>query len=318
MYLQLLEPYTKDQLIDLISGFAINDASLRSLICRHADGDVSHRKIFVHGLSWDSTSQTLLSAFQPFGEIEDCNIVTDNATGKAKGYGFVLFKTRKAASKALENSSIKIDNRIVSYQLASFGPVNAAGKDQDPAAIGARKIYVRNVQVTIEAEKLREFFERFGEIEAGPLGFDPLTVRSKGYALFVYKTLAGAKKALEEPYKIFEGHQLHCQKAADGKNKNSIQAGQKQQQVQGQTQHQQQMFSALAAAQQMPLFGQYPGLNHSMEWGQGLQHAYPNVQGGQLAVGMGAGRVQGSAGSLSGFPSQMRCELSKMDFFYDF
>ncbi|KAJ6413554.1 hypothetical protein OIU84_006363 [Salix udensis] len=84
----LLEPYTKDQLIDLITTSAINNPTLYSLIHQHADRDVTHRNVFVHGFSWDTTRQDLESAFAPFGEIEECNVVIDKATGKAKGLWF--------------------------------------------------------------------------------------------------------------------------------------------------------------------------------------------------------------------------------------
>ncbi|KAK4371414.1 hypothetical protein RND71_010889 [Anisodus tanguticus] len=61
------------------------------------------------------------------------------------------------------------------------------------------------------------FFAKFGEIEVGPMGFDPMTGKSKGYALFVYKTVEEASKFLEEPCKMFEGRQLYCKKAAERK-----------------------------------------------------------------------------------------------------
>uniref|UniRef100_A0A7N0U125 RRM domain-containing protein n=1 Tax=Kalanchoe fedtschenkoi TaxID=63787 RepID=A0A7N0U125_KALFE len=83
---QLLEPYSKDQLINLISNFSVADSSLYSCICSAAEADVTHRKIFVHGLSWDSTRETLLEAFGQYGEIEECSAVLDRATGKCKGY----------------------------------------------------------------------------------------------------------------------------------------------------------------------------------------------------------------------------------------
>lgn len=48
------------------------------------------------------------------------------------------------------------------------------------------------------------------------LGLDKTTGKPKGFALFVYKSIESAKKALEEPHKNFEGTILHCQKAIDG------------------------------------------------------------------------------------------------------
>ncbi|KAJ8769690.1 hypothetical protein K2173_005293 [Erythroxylum novogranatense] len=266
----LLEPFTKDQLIELISIEAQTNPSLFSAINQFADKDISHRKIFVHGLPWDTTTDRLFSAFQTFGEIEDCNLVTDKASGRAKGYGFVVFKTRKDAVKALRDPKMEINNRVVNYQLACLGPpgnnANSA-KDNHNQDVGARKIYVSNVHQSVGKEKLRAFFAKFGEIESGPIGFDKETGKSKGYALFVYKSLEGARKALEVPFKMFEGQVLHCSIATDGKSKSHsntkvINAPEQQYQQQQQQQlvpqqpPQQNVLAALAAAQNLALFGQ--------------------------------------------------------------
>ncbi|BFG35336.1 hypothetical protein CerSpe_216100 [Prunus speciosa] len=257
---ELLQAYTKDQLIELIVEAASKDSALFNRIRDAADGDVSHRKIFIHGLGWDTTRETLVAAFEPFGDIEECNLVLDKATGKAKGYGFVLFKTRRGAAKALKNPKKNISNRIASCQLASVGPANnntttSSSSFNAQSDSASRKIYVSSVPHDVDGEKLRIFFAKFGEIETGPMGFDSQTGKCKGFALFLYKTVEGAKKALEEPFKVFEGHQLQCQKAAEGsKNKNSAVAPQ-------QGQMQQPTLAAVAAAQNMALFGQHPNLN---------------------------------------------------------
>ncbi|XP_020255644.1 UBP1-associated protein 2B-like [Asparagus officinalis] len=200
----LLEPYTKPQLISFLLDAAVSDPELRTRIRSIADSDVSHRQLFVFGLGWDATKETLTAAFSPFGPIEDCSVVVDKNTGRAKGYAFVLFKTRSAAIKALKEPQKRIGNKVATCQLSSVG---------GPKPDGGRKIYVGNVPFDVSVERLREFFARFGVLESGPLGFDGATGKSKGYALFVYKTPEDAKKALEEPYKLFEGRQLYCQLA---------------------------------------------------------------------------------------------------------
>ncbi|XP_065873726.1 UBP1-associated protein 2B-like isoform X2 [Euphorbia lathyris] len=256
----LLEPFTKDQLIELLSIAASQNSSLYSLINQHANRDSSHRKVFIHGFNRDTTREDLVSAFESFGEIEDCNVVTDKVTGKAKGYGFVLFKTRKGAAMALMDPKKKINNRIANCQLASIGaPINL-GKEQES---GGRKIYVSNVPANVDTEKLKAFFAKFGEIEAGPMGFDKQTGKSRGYALFIYKTVEGAMGTLEEPHKLFEGHQLHCSIAMDTKNKTNQGQLQKQQHINVNVNQpsQGQMLAAVAAAQNLGLFGQQPGLN---------------------------------------------------------
>ncbi|KAG8661403.1 UBP1-associated protein 2A [Manihot esculenta] len=218
---KLLEPFGKDQLVALLRKSVDKHPDLMDSVREIADADPAHRKIFVHGLGWDTTAETLKSEFGKYGEIEDCKAVTDRVSGKSKGYAFILFKQRAGARKALRQPQKKIGNRITSCQLATAGPVPAPPPTTSAVSeYTQRKIFVSNVSAEIDPEKLLEFFRQYGEIEEGPLGLDKQTGKPKGFALFVYKSVESAKKALEEPHKKFEGHTLHCQKAIDGQKSN--------------------------------------------------------------------------------------------------
>ncbi|KAF1879405.1 hypothetical protein Lal_00005871 [Lupinus albus] len=247
----LLEHFGKDQLATLLCDAAANHRDVAERIRNTANAGPSHRKIFVHGLGWDTTAETLTSAFREYGEIEDCKAVTDNITGKSKGYGFILFKTRSGARKALEQPQKKIGNRITSCQLASLGPVQQQPNNAAQASfsnspvpsksaafvvpVGSdytqRKIFVSNVGTELDPQRLLAFFSKFGEIEEGPMGLDKVTGKPKGFCLFVYKRIESAKKALEEPHKAFEGHVLHCQQAIDGPKPGKLQQQQPQTQI---------------------------------------------------------------------------------------
>ncbi|KAJ0026314.1 hypothetical protein Pint_07875 [Pistacia integerrima] len=223
---KLLEPFSKDQLIAILKEATQSNPSITAEIISSADSDPVHRKIFVHGLGWDATNETLMAALKLFGPIEECNVVTDKTTGRSKGYGFVLFKTRAAARKALKEPQKKIGNRMAACQLASTGPVQ--NQNQPGSEVSARKLYVANVGPQISPEKLSAFFTKFGEIEDGPLGFDKMTGKFRGFAIIVYKTLEGIKKALEEPVKMFDGAKLLCSIAVEGrsaKNNNNASSG---------------------------------------------------------------------------------------------
>ncbi|XP_051114449.1 UBP1-associated protein 2B-like [Andrographis paniculata] len=297
----LLEPLSKDQLVNLVTDLALANDSLYALVKSSADRDISHRKIFIHGLSWEATTQSVQSVFGAYGEIEDLNVVMDRNSGKCKGYGFITYKTRKAAKKLLKNPKVQVGNRITACQLASEGPTapgpgGIVSQQHFSSDYPQRKIYVSNVSFNVNAERLRNFFEKFGDIEAGPKGFDPVTGKFKGYAIFVYKTVEGAKKALEEPHKIFEGHQLHCRKAAEGKNKVASGAASITTALQPM---QPQMLAAVAAAQQvqnMALLGQQAGIVNPLFGGEmvantnlgALMEGYYGMVGGPMHVGAGA------------------------------
>ena len=235
---QLLEPLSRDQLISLLRYAAQSDPRTLEEIQRAADKDPAHRKIFVHGLNWTTNADTLRSFFGQYGEIEECKIVTDRNTGKSKGYGFILFRQRRASRLALKEPQKSIDGRMTACQLASIGPVgnappataavaahqavnsNSTQYQQQlhyhtPQDVLPRKIFVGNVHADVSKERLHQFFSQYGEIEEGPLGFDRQTGKAKGFALFIYKTTEGARRALQEPNKNFDGKLLYCQKATD-------------------------------------------------------------------------------------------------------
>lgn len=223
--LKLLEPFSKDQLIGILTKAAESHPDVVARIRKIADEDTVHRKIFVHGLGWDTTADTLRSAFSQYGEIEDCKAVTDKVSGKSKGYGFILFKSRTGARKALKEPQKKIGNRMTACQLAAVGPGPGPGPASSSTPVAPqtpqseytqRKIYVSNVAADLDPQKLTAYFAKYGEIEEGPLGLDKQTGRPKGFCLFVYRSVESARRALEEPHKQFEGHVLHCQKAIDG------------------------------------------------------------------------------------------------------
>ena len=53
--------------------------------------DTTYTKIFVGGLPYHTTDQSLREFFEQFGDIEEAVVITDRQTGKSRGYGFVSY-----------------------------------------------------------------------------------------------------------------------------------------------------------------------------------------------------------------------------------
>lgn len=79
------------------------------IVEERAAQDPVHRKLFVRGLSWDTTDETLRSVFEKYGTIEEAAVVRDRVTDKSKGYGFVIFDDMDAANAALQQPVKEID-----------------------------------------------------------------------------------------------------------------------------------------------------------------------------------------------------------------
>lgn len=56
-------------------------------------------KLFVGGLSYETTKETLTNYFTTFGEVVGVEIKMDALTGRSRGFAFVQFKDPSEANK---------------------------------------------------------------------------------------------------------------------------------------------------------------------------------------------------------------------------
>ncbi|KAL5778525.1 hypothetical protein ACOSQ2_009262 [Xanthoceras sorbifolium] len=84
-------------------------------------GDTTYTKVFVGGLAWETQKDTMEKYFEQFGEILEAVVITDKATGRSKGYGFVTFREPEAAMKACVDAAPVIDGRRANCNLACLG-----------------------------------------------------------------------------------------------------------------------------------------------------------------------------------------------------
>ena len=47
------------------------------------------KTLYVGNVSWGTTEEELRDAFAKYGEVLGCRIITERATGRSRGYGFV-------------------------------------------------------------------------------------------------------------------------------------------------------------------------------------------------------------------------------------
>ncbi|KAL1195780.1 UBP1-associated protein 2C [Cardamine amara subsp. amara] len=212
---KIIERFSTDQLLDILQEAIVRHPDVLDYVRATADSDISQRKLFIRGLAAETTTEGLRSLFSSYGDLEEAIVILDKVTAKSKGYGFVTFKHVDGALLALKEPSKKIDGRVTVTQLAAAG--NQGTANSHVADISMRKIYVANVPFDMPADRLLNQFLAYGDIEEGPLGFDKVTGKSRGFALFVYKTAEGAQAALAEPIKVVDGKNLHCKLAIDGK-----------------------------------------------------------------------------------------------------
>ena len=78
-----------------------------------------NNKLFVGGLSWDTTEESLRAFFAAVGTVVSAVIITDRYSGKSKGFGFVEMSTPEEAEKAKQElNGQALDGRTITVSEA--------------------------------------------------------------------------------------------------------------------------------------------------------------------------------------------------------
>lgn len=76
-------------------------------------------KLFVGGLSFNTTNESLKAAFAAYGTVTSADVITDRDTSRSKGFGFVEMSTPEEAQAAINALNGKeLDGRAVAVSIA--------------------------------------------------------------------------------------------------------------------------------------------------------------------------------------------------------
>ena len=77
------------------------------------------KKLYVGGLSYSTTEDTLKNTFSEAGTVESATIIMDKMSGRSKGFGFVEMSSDEEAQKAIEMFNGKdLDGRNITVNEA--------------------------------------------------------------------------------------------------------------------------------------------------------------------------------------------------------
>lgn len=78
-----------------------------------------NNKLYVGNISFNTSDRDLQDAFDEFGTALEVHLVTDRATGRPRGFGFVTMSTEEEAQAAIEGLNGKtVDGRALTVNIA--------------------------------------------------------------------------------------------------------------------------------------------------------------------------------------------------------
>ncbi|TXG68587.1 hypothetical protein EZV62_003522 [Acer yangbiense] len=164
-------------------------------------------KLFVGGVSWETTEDAFADYFSQYGEIVDSILMMDRYTGRPRGFGFVTFADPAIADQILEKNHV-IDGRAV--EVKKTVPREEMVKE----VLETKKIFVGGMPPSLTEDDLEEYFSSYGNIVENQIMLDHITGRSRGFGFVTFETADAVEKVLSWG-KIHElgGKQVEIKKA---------------------------------------------------------------------------------------------------------
>jgi len=176
---------------------------------------MSDGKLFVGGISWETTDEVLRQYFAKYGDIVDCIVMREPLTGRSRGFGFVTFTDPASCDKVLQEKHVldgkPIDpKRAVPRDKIQNAPRNdpygggystgggGGGQVGQNGELRTRKIFVGGISQSTTEETLRAYFSQYGKVEETTVMVDKETRRPRGFAFVSFDSEDAVERVVEK------------------------------------------------------------------------------------------------------------------------
>ncbi|VVC86844.1 unnamed protein product [Leptidea sinapis] len=154
----------------------------------------SPSKLFVGGLSWQTSSEKLREYFAMFGAVSDVLIMKDPVTQEAS-----------SVDKVLAVPVHTLDGKRID-------PKHATPKSA-PKPTKTKKIFVGGVGQDTSAEEVRAYFSQFGLVEDAVMLMDQQTKRHRGFGFVTFHSEEAVERVCDIHFHTIKNKKVECKRA---------------------------------------------------------------------------------------------------------
>jgi RNA recognition motif-containing protein len=162
----------------------------------------TQRKLFIGGLSWQTTEESLKEYFEGLGyQIEKVIIMKDKATGRSRGFGFITLVNLDDVEKVV-SAKLFLGRKIEAKRAIPK-------QDLDNSS---RKFFVGGIPVNLSVNEFRKYFEKFGTVIDAQIITERNSGHSRGFGFVTFESDEVANSLLSSQH-VIQGKKVEIKKA---------------------------------------------------------------------------------------------------------
>lgn len=118
------------------------------------------RKLFIGGLTPQTTESMLKDFYSQWGEIVDVVVMKDNISNRSRGFGFITYREPDMVDAAQASRPHEIDGKAVEAKRA----MPREDSHTPESHMTVNKLFVGGLKKDVTPEDLRDYFSKFGTI----------------------------------------------------------------------------------------------------------------------------------------------------------
>jgi len=167
----------------------------------------SQRKLFVGGLSWQTSEDALKEYFESLDiDVEKVIIMRDKVTGRSRGFGFVNVKRIEDVDRAV-NTKLHLGRKIEAKRAIPK-------REMDNSS---RKLFVGGIPISLTNSEFRQYFETFGSVSDAQIMTERQSGHSRGFGFVTFEDDPVARNVLKNHH-VIQGKTVEVKKAQPKKS----------------------------------------------------------------------------------------------------
>ncbi|XP_018324886.1 RNA-binding protein Musashi homolog 2-like isoform X3 [Agrilus planipennis] len=168
--------------------------------------DPAPGKLFVGGLSWQTSCEKLREYFGMFGNVTDVLIMKDPITQRSRGFGFITFSEPSSVENVLKVPIHTLDGKKID-------PKHATPKNRPKQPNKTKKIFVGGVSQDTSADEVKAYFSQFGKVEETVMLMDQQTKRHRGFGFVTFENEDVVDRVCDIHFHTIKNKKVECKKA---------------------------------------------------------------------------------------------------------